>query len=314
MYCIFIWNKQETINYNFFSRVYLKRKIYNRENFEVCIYIIKYGYKEKFMKKEEGDNLHNKFNSYKKFIMKCVKFMDYIEFSENMKKYMKDIGIEISEDKLEKFYKYMLLLIEWNKMINLTAIIEPEDIIIKHFIDSLTISKYIKNEHRIIDIGTGAGFPGIPISILKDKCNIVLMDSLNKRINFLNEVIVECGLQKTKTVHARAEEMAKDKLHREMYNIATSRAVANMAVLLEYMLPFVEVGGYAICMKGVNIQDEIQSCKKALEILGGEIVQIDNFQLPGTDFGRNIVVVKKVKKSPVKFPRKAGLPTKEPLI
>ena len=240
--------------------------------------------------------------------------MDFIEFKNIFTKYLSDLKIELCDKRIEKFYTYMNMLIEWNEKMNLTAIVEPKEIIVKHFIDSLTIEKYLKTGNEVIDVGTGAGFPGIPVSIVRSDCNITLMDSLNKRINFLNEVVKECDIINVECIHSRAEELSQNKNHREKYDIVTSRAVASLNVLLEYMLPFVKVGGYAICMKGSNIEDEISNSSNALKILGGEIVEINSFNLADTDNGRNIIVVKKVKNTPAKYPRKAGTPSKEPLI
>lgn len=240
--------------------------------------------------------------------------MELKEFSEELEKLGKLINIDISKDEIVKFYSYMNSLIEWNEKINLTAITEPREIILKHFIDSLTINKYLKSDTRMIDVGTGAGFPGIPISIIRNENEIVLMDSLNKRIKFLDEIIEKNELNNVKTIHARAEELAQNKEYREMFDYATSRAVAGLNVLLEYMLPFVKVEGYCICMKGSNIEEEIKNSEKALEILGGKIVKVDSFMLPNTDISRNIVIIKKVKSTAKKYPRKAGTPAREPLI
>lgn len=240
--------------------------------------------------------------------------MEFQEFSNKLETVVKNLGINLTNNMVDKFYKYMNLLIEWNEKMNLTAIVEPNEVIVKHFLDCLTIEKYIGDNRKIIDVGTGAGFPGIPIGIVKQDCNIVLMDSLNKRINFLNEVRCETNLRNIDTVHARAEELSNNKNYREKFDIATSRAVASLNVLLEYMLPFVKVGGYVICMKGSNVEEEINNSKRALEILGGEIEKVDTFNLPNTDYGRNIVIIKKIKNTPSKYPRKAGTPSKEPLI
>ena len=223
------------------------------------------------------------------------------------------INIELDKNQIEKFYKYMDLLIEWNEKINLTAITEPEDIILKHFVDCATILKYIKDEDKIIDIGTGAGFPGIPLKILNEKLDITLMDSLNKRINFLNEIINKLDLKNIVAIHARAEELARNKGYREKFDIATSRAVANLSTLSEYMLPFVKKNGMVISMKGSNIEEEVKNAKKAIKILGGEIEKIDNFNLANTNNIRNIITIKKVVKTPKEFPRKAGKPSKEPI-
>ena len=235
------------------------------------------------------------------------------EFSEKIKEYMNKINIEISDKQIEKFFDYMNLLLEWNEKINLTAITEPEDIILKHFVDCATILKYIKDEDKIIDIGTGAGFPGIPLKILNEKLDITLMDSLNKRINFLNEIINKLDLKNIVAIHARAEELARNKEYREKFDIAISRAVANLSTLSEYMLPFVKKDGMVISMKGSNIEEEVKNAKKAIKILGGEIEKIDNFNLANTNNIRNIITKKKVVKTPKEFPRKAGKPSKEPI-
>lgn len=220
---------------------------------------------------------------------------------------------DISNEKKQKFDKYMELLLEWNKKINLTAITERDDIILKHFVDSLTIMKYIDNNSSVLDVGTGAGFPGIPLKIYKDSLNVTLLDSLNKRINFLNEVINELELDGIKAIHARAEDGARDKELREKFDFVTSRAVANLSTLSEYLLPFTKLGGYCICMKGQNIDGEFEKAENAIKILGGKIEKIDNFKLPNSDMERNIVIIKKIKNTSNKYPRKAGIPSKQPL-
>lgn len=230
-----------------------------------------------------------------------------------MNLYGKEISIEFSNIQIEKFYKYMNLLIEWNEKINLTAITEPKEIIIKHFIDSLTVLKDIKGKNTLVDVGTGAGFPGIPLKIMDEEIKITLLDSLNKRINFLNEVINQLDLKNVETIHSRVEEAGKNKKYRESFDISTARAVANLATLSEYMLPLVKVGGKSICMKGSEVSEELKNSKKAISILGGEIESIDNFKLPKSDMMRNIVIIKKVKNTPSKYPRKAGTPSKEPI-
>lgn len=239
--------------------------------------------------------------------------MEIEEFSNLIKLYGKEISIEFSDIQIKKFYKYMNLLIEWNEKINLTAITEPKEIIIKHFIDSLTVLKDIKGKNTLVDVGTGAGFPGIPLKIMDEEIKITLLDSLNKRINFLNEVIKELDLRNIDTIHSRVEEAGKNKKYRESFDIATARAVANLATLSEYMLPLVKVGGKSICMKGSEVSEELKNSKKAISILGGEIENIDNFQLPKSDMMRNIVIIKKVKTTPSKYPRKPGTPSKEPI-
>ena len=239
--------------------------------------------------------------------------MNIIEFSNLMKKYGEKVKIEFTEEQLKKFYTYMNLLIEWNEKMNLTAIIEPKEIILKHFIDSLTILKYVEKNKKMIDIGTGAGFPGIPIKIMNEDIDITLLDSLNKRINFLNEVIQALNLEKIETVHSRIEDFGRSKKYRETYDIVTSRAVANLATLSEYMLPMAKEGGCCICMKGAEVEEEILNSKNAIKILGGNICKIEKFTLPQSDNKRNIVVIDKIKITPSKYPRKPGMPSKEPL-
>lgn len=221
---------------------------------------------------------------------------------------------EIDDNKIQKFYDYMNLLVEWNKKINLTAITEEKDIILKHFVDSLTVLKYIKENKSIVDVGTGAGFPGIPLAIMNESLKITLVDSLNKRINFLNEVCSKIKLKNTKAIHSRAEEFGQDNNYRESYDIAISRAVSNLTVLAEYLLPLVKVGGKIICMKGPDIEEELKQAKSAIDILGGKFERCDNFCLPKSDISRNIIIINKIKETPKKYPRKAGTPVKTPLF
>lgn len=224
---------------------------------------------------------------------------------------------DLSEEKYNKFQKYINLLIERNKNINLTAITDKDEIVLKHFVDSLTISKYIADNSKIIDVGTGAGFPGIPLKIYNESLDITLLDSLNKRISFLNDVIEMLNLNKIRAVHSRAEDAAKNPDYRERFDIATSRAVANLSTLVEYLLPFVRVNGICICMKGPNVDEELSRAKKAIEVLGGRIEQVDNLKLAAddaeNDLERNIIIIRKVRKSSNKYPRKAGMPSKEPI-
>ena len=237
--------------------------------------------------------------------------MNKLEFSNDLIEKANSIGVEISQKQAEQFYTYMELLLEWNEKMNLTAITDPEEVILKHFIDSLTIIPYLKEADTVLDIGTGAGFPGIPLKILEENKKFTLLDSLNKRIIFLQTVITELELKNIQAIHGRAEEFVSKE--RETYDIVTSRAVARLNVLLEYMLPFVKVGGRCICMKSFEIEEELKEAKKAIEILGGEIEKIDEITLPNTDIKRKIVVIKKVKNTPSKYPRKAGTPAKEPM-
>ena len=235
------------------------------------------------------------------------------DFKNKLSKLLQEINIEIKEEEVNKFYNYMNLLLEWNEKINLTAITEQEDIILKHFVDSLTIYKLIEENKSIIDIGTGAGFPGIPIAILKNKNKFTLVDSLNKRINFLNEIKESLSLENITNIHARAEEFGQNKKYREKFDIAVSRAVANLSILVEYLLPVVKLGGKVICMKGSNVEDEIKEAEYAISTLGGKVVLKDEFYLPQSDIKRNIIVIEKIKNTPSKYPRKAGTPSKEPL-
>lgn len=235
------------------------------------------------------------------------------KFEEILRTYLKKIDIELSKKQIEQFYTYMNLLLEWNEKINLTAITEPEEVILKHFVDSLTISAYIKKGSKLVDMGTGAGFPGIPLKILRDDIEITLVDSLNKRINFLNEVIKELELREISTVHARAEEFGQNKKYREKFDIATSRAVANLSTLSEYLVPLVKLEGKIICMKGSEVKEEVENAKNAIKILGGKMEKEESFNLPNSDMKRNLVIIKKIKNTPAKYPRKPGTPAKEPI-
>ena len=238
--------------------------------------------------------------------------MEINEFKEIMNENAKKINIEFNEKQLEQFFEYMNLLIEWNEKINLTAITEPKEIILKHFVDCATINKFI-DKNKVLDIGTGAGFPGIPLKIINENLEITLADSLNKRIKFLDIVIETLELNKIETIHARAEELAKNKKYRESYDIVVSRAVAALNVLLEYTTPFIKVGGKVICMKGNNVEEEIKESKNAIKILGTKMLPVEKVILPDTEITRKIITVKKIKNTPAKYPRKAGLPGKEPL-
>ena len=240
--------------------------------------------------------------------------MEIEQFNELMNFYAKKLNIVFSEKQIKQFFKYMNLLIEWNNKINLTAIIEPKEIILKHFIDSLTINKYIEQNKILVDVGTGAGFPGIAVKIYRPDVKVVLVDSLNKRINFLNEVVKELQLENIQTIHSRVEEFKKNKKYRESFDIVTARAVANLTVLSEYLLPLAKVNGKCICMKGSEIEEEINNSKNAINILGGKIEKIDQFKLPDSDINRNIIIINKLKNTPSKYPRKPGTPAKEPLI
>lgn len=209
---------------------------------------------------------------------------------------------------MDKFEKYEQMLIETNKKFNLTSIDDPEEIRIKHFEDSLTIKSYINDGMKVLDIGSGAGFPGIPLRIEK-KFDLILIDSVNKKVNFMNQVIDELGLKNTRAVHVRAEDYAKD--HREEFDMVISRAVANLSTLSEYALPFLKVGGIFIAMKGPKAEEEYEDAQNALKILGGELINIDSLDLYGNT--RKNILIKKVRSTKKKYPRDKNLPKKKPL-
>jgi 16S rRNA (guanine527-N7)-methyltransferase len=232
-----------------------------------------------------------------------------------LKEGSKDFGLALSPEQLEKLSTYAKLLVEWNEKINLTAITDEEGIAIKHFLDSFSLYPLIpKNVISVIDVGTGAGFPGIPLKIAGEKLKVTLLDSLEKRVKFLNEVCTQLGLKDIHPVHGRAEDFGVDKKHREQYDLAVARAVASLPVLLEYCLPFVKVGGYFMAMKGPDAKEELIQSGKALDVLGGELVEAKTFSLPHTDYERCIVIIKKCRHTPANYPRKSGKPSKQPII
>lgn len=234
-------------------------------------------------------------------------------FKSKLKENAKIIDLSLDDDMLDQFYRYKNMVLDWNEKINLTAITDDLEFIIKHFIDSLTINKYIEPGKTIIDIGTGAGFPGIPIKILNKENKVVLFDSLNKRIRVLKDIVEKINLENVDLIHGRAEETFKNIKYREQYDIAVSRAVASLNVLVELMLPAIKVGGKCICMKGNNAENEIEEAKKAIEKLGGEICKVEKIVLPELKLERNIVVIEKVKQTPKQYPRKPGTPQKLPI-
>ena len=234
---------------------------------------------------------------------------------EQFKKDLEELNIKLTERQLCQFQKYYELLVEWNSFMNLTAITEYEEVFKKHFIDSLSIVKaydFTKSEISLIDIGTGAGFPGLPIKIAFPNVKITLLDSLQKRIKFLNEVIEQLELTDIDTVHGRVEDYAKPEKLREKYDICVSRAVANLSTLSEYCLPFVNKGGKFISYKSEKLTEELQQAEKAVSVLGGKVNNQVDYMLPSSDIYRNLLIIDKVKPTPKKFPRKAGLPAKEP--
>lgn len=239
---------------------------------------------------------------------------------EQMIKDFTSFGIELSDEQLFQFDKYFELLIKWNEVMNLTAITDFDDVCKLHFVDSISSFKYFdfSSDYSLIDVGTGAGFPGIPLKIVFPDLNVTLLDSLNKRLNFLNEVIDQLSLNdhgSIKTVHGRAEDHCAPKagILRESFDVAVSRAVANMSTLSEYCLPYVKVGGKFIAYKSEKAQDELKMAKGALHLLGGKLISSDEFLLPDSDVSRTICIVDKVETTSKKYPRKAGTPSKQPL-
>lgn len=237
----------------------------------------------------------------------------------SFEKGLEQLSITLSGEQKQQFLTYYEYLVEKNKVMNLTAITEYEEVITKHFLDSLAVVKTscFKPEKlagkRLIDIGTGAGFPGIPLKIAFPELEILLLDSLNKRINFLNEVTEMLGLTKINTVHGRAEDYAKQKGYRESFDFCVSRAVANLSTLSEYCIPFVKQGGCFISYKSGSVDQELIQAEKAVKILGGQREEVVRFSLADTDMDRSFVVIRKAKPTPKNYPRKAGLPSKEPL-
>ncbi len=238
-----------------------------------------------------------------------------MEYFQLMKEASLEVGFDLTEKQYNQFIEYMKLLQEWNEKINLTAITEDEEVIKKHFIDCIKAfkSNAVKNAKTVIDVGTGAGFPGLPIAIMNPNVNVTLLDSLNKRINFLNTVIAKLELKNVVTIHSRAEDGARKQELRENFDVATSRAVANMAVLSEFCLPYVKLNGYFVALKGPAIEDEIREGKKAIDTLGGELENIIEVNIEESDLKHNIVEIKKIRKCPKTYPRKAGSINKKPI-
>lgn len=233
----------------------------------------------------------------------------------------KELCVPLSAESIRAFTTYATLLKEWNEKMNLTNITDDKGIALRHFVDSLTLVSYLEKEMkirgsshlRLIDVGTGAGFPGIPLKVAMPMLDVVLLDSLQKRVGFLRTVCDTLALEGISTVHSRAEDAGRAKLYRERYDVATARAVASLPVLCEYCLPFVKVGGIFIAMKG-NAEQEAEQAQKAIATLGGTMETLDHFVLPGTDMNRTIIVIRKLRSTPAKYPRQAGKPEKEPIL
>ena len=234
--------------------------------------------------------------------------------SELLKNALKKVELTYDDSIINKFDTYSTLLKEWNEKVNLTSIVEDNEIVLKHFIDSVICTRYFDfNSKSIIDVGTGAGFPGLPIKIMNESVKLTLLDSLQKRINFLETVCKETKINNVEMIHGRAEDFGKDKSYREKFDFAVSRAVASLPALAEYCLPFVKVGGKFICFKGPDPKEEILTSEKAIQSLGGEIDDSMGYILPDTDIMHTLIIIKKIQRTPTQFPRKAGTPLKNPI-
>lgn len=228
---------------------------------------------------------------------------------------VEELELSLDERQFLEFKKYKELLLEWNQKINITAITDGEEVDIKHFLDSLTpaLTELFNGGEKIIDVGTGGGFPGLPLKIWNKDLEVTLLDSLNKRIKFLEIVIDQLGLEGVKAVHGRAEFLSREKEYREVYDICISRAVASLDTLSEYCLPFVKQGGHFISMKGPDVEEEVGESKKAIELLGGKIISVEKIRIPLSDIDHSLIVIKKIKKTPHKYPRGGGKAKKNPL-
>lgn len=239
-----------------------------------------------------------------------------MNFVDELKIAATEYGLNLTEDQISAFNKYYELLYEWNKKINLTAITEPKDVAIKHMVDSLSCFKadLFKENTSLIDVGTGAGFPGLPLKIFYPSLKLTLLDSLNKRVKFLQLVVDELGLKDVEVIHARSEEAARNKKYREKFDLATARAVARLPIICEYCLPFVKDGGTFIALKGRQYEEEATQSQKAIKVLGGEISDIMPVKLPEIDDKRAVIYIKKIKSTPKTYPRKAGTPERNPIV
>ncbi len=225
------------------------------------------------------------------------------------------LGIKLEKEQIDNFILYKELLEEWNQKINITTITDSFEIDIKHFVDSITplTTEFFKENIKLIDIGTGGGFPGLPIKIMREDIEVVLVDSTKKKVNFLADVIDKLGLEKIQAIHGRAEEMGRNTDYREKFDIAISRAVAQLNTLCEYCLPFVKVGGYFIAMKGPDVKEEVEEASNSIKLLGGKLIDTKVIKLPLSDITHSLIIIEKIKGTPTKYPRGGGKPRKKPL-
>ena len=239
--------------------------------------------------------------------------MSFEEFKEVFLKELSilNTNIDINDEVIKMFFDYMNGIISWNDKINVTAIIEPKEFIVKHFVDSITINEIINNEGKLLDVGTGAGFPGIPIKLLNNKLSVTLIDSVNKKLNVIRDVTKDMNIDNLEIIHSRAEDLARDNNYREKYDYVTTRAVSNLSTILEYMVPFLKVNGIAICMKGPNFKEEIDDSTNTFKVLGICLKEVKKYVFEGQE--RNVLIIEKIKKTDEKYPRGGGKPLKEPL-
>lgn len=239
--------------------------------------------------------------------------MSFEEFKDVFLKELSilNTNIDINDEVIKMFFDYMNGIISWNDKINVTAIIEPKEFIVKHFVDSITINEIINNEGKLLDVGTGAGFPGIPIKLLNNKLSVTLIDSVNKKLNVIRDVTKDMNIDNLEIIHSRAEDLARDNNYREKYDYVTTRAVSNLSTILEYMVPFLKVNGIAICMKGPNFKEEIDDSTNTFKVLGISLKEVKKYVFEGQE--RNVLIIEKIKKTDEKYPRGGGKPLKEPL-